>query len=195
MQKRDATLVAAMFGNPAALLVNSKNSIASQSKPDVKPTAIKPKVVATGPRKVKLLVKDRKFRVEGPENAIRVNYDDLNLLRVLNMEPVPSGAHKMFPDWLKNLDGKRIRIRGFMSPSYKPKGLEFFLMGRDNKACCYPGRAKIYDLFPVKLRDGVTTDYIQNRPFDVVGIFQIKPWQEDGEWLRMYQIVDAVVVQ
>jgi hypothetical protein len=45
------------------------------------------------------------------------------------------------------------------------------------------------------MRDGVTTDYILNRPFDVVGIFQIKPFLFEGEWITIYQIVDAVIVK
>jgi hypothetical protein len=147
------------------------------------------------PREVRILVKSKDFRVEGPDGAVRVSYDDIDLLKVLNMDPVTPDAPKLMPTWLKELHGKRIRIRGFMSPAFKQTGLEGFLMGRDNKACCFPGRAKIYDLFPVRLKKGHTTDYIQNRPFDVVGTFQIKPWIEDGEILRLYQIVDAVVVQ
>ena len=163
------------------------------------PGAVSPKAAvkttAARTRKVHLLIKSKDFRVEGPEGAVRVSYDDIDLLKVINMDPVTLDAPKHMPNWLKELNGKRIRIRGFMSPAFKQTGLEGFLMGRDNKACCFPGRAKIYDLFPVRLRKGHTTNYIQNRPFDVVGTFQIKPWIEDGEMLRLYQIVDAVVVQ
>lgn len=150
---------------------------------------------ASAPREIKLLIEDKQFKVEGPEGAIRVTYDDINLLKVLNMEPVPPDAPRHFPEWLQDLDGRRIRIRGFMSPAFESTGLTAFLMGRDNQACCYPGRAKIYDLFPVKLREGETVNYIENRPFDVVGVFQIKPWVEDGELYRLYQIVDAVVIE
>lgn len=144
-------------------------------------------------REVKLLVPEKSFRKEG--DALRVSYDDLDLLKVLNMEPVTPNAPELMPDWMKNLHGKRIRIRGFMSPAYRATGIRSFLMGRDNKACCFPGRAKIYDLFPVILKKGNTTHYIQNRPFDVVGTFQIRPWIEDGEILRLYRIVDARIVK
>jgi hypothetical protein len=147
-------------------------------------------------RQVRVLIKNKTFRVEGPDGALRVGYDDINLLKVLNMDPVTPGAEKLMPKWLRDLNGKRIRIRGFMSPTFKQTGLEGFLLGRDNKACCFPGRAKIYDLFHVRMRKGHTANYIQNRPFDVVGTFQIKPWiTEDGELLELYRIVDAVVVQ
>ncbi|MCH8830681.1 MAG: hypothetical protein IID45_13980 [Planctomycetes bacterium] len=68
-------------------------------------------------------------------------------------------------------------------------------MGRDNQICCYPGNAKVYDLFPVTMRDGVTVDFILNRPFDIVGIFKISPWIEDGKIIDIYQIEDAIMIQ
>ena len=111
------------------------------------------------------------------------------------MEPVSPDAPEYMPDWLKNLDGKRIRIRGFMSPAYESTGLRAFLLGRDNQACCFPGRAKIYDLFKVRMREGKTTDFIDNRPFDVVGIFHIDPVVEDNIFYRLYIIDDAIVIE
>jgi len=177
--------------NPSATAdVPATNGNNTGGNPDILSASKTPKP----PREVRVLVKENTFRVEGPEDALRITYDDIDLLKVLNMEPVTPDAPELMPDWLKELDGKRVRIRGFMSPSFQQSGLREFLLGRDNKACCFPGRAKVYDLFPVKMRDGHTTDYIQNRPFDVVGIFQIKPWIEDGEVLRLYRIVDAIVI-
>ncbi|MFQ5730607.1 MAG: hypothetical protein ACE5KM_01500 [Planctomycetaceae bacterium] len=156
------------------------------------PNGAKPSASGRVPR---VLIARKTFQVEGPEGAVRVTYDDIDLLKVLNMDPVTPAAPKMMPAWLKNLSGKKVRIRGFMSPAFQQTGITNFLMGRDNKACCFPGRAKVYDLFPVKLRKGVTTNYIQNRPFDVVGTFYVKPWIEDGRVYQVYQLEDAVVVQ
>jgi hypothetical protein len=178
-----------------SLLARMISSAGPQRRTGVVAGKAAPSKAAVPPRIVRILIKRKDFRVEGPEGAVRVSYDDIDLLKIINMDPVTPDAPKLMPAWLKKLHGKRIRIRGFMSPAFKQTGLEGFLLGRDNKACCFPGRAKIYDLFPVRLKKGHSTDYIQNRPFDVVGTFQIKPWIEDGEMLRLYQIVDAVVVQ
>jgi hypothetical protein len=48
----------------------------------------------------------------------------------------------------------------------------------------------------VKMKPGETTDYIDNRPFDVVGTFDIKPvrLEETGEDLELYQLRDAAVI-
>lgn len=146
-------------------------------------------------REVKVLVENRDFKVEGPEGALRVSYDDLDLLKVLNMEPVTPEAPKLMPDWLKNLDGQTIRIRGFMYPPPISKGIQAFLLARDNQICCFGRNPKIYDVFPVFLREGETTRYIQNRPFDVVGTFHIKPEVEGGELTQLYEIDDAVIIE
>lgn len=146
------------------------------------------------PRKVEVLVKSREFKEEGPEGAIRVSYDDFDLLKVLNMDPVTANAAELMPKWLKDLDGRRVRVRGFMYPPFEETNLPFFVLARDNQICCFGRNPKIYDLVEVFMRKGVTTDYIQNRPFDVVGIFRINPASEEGQLYQLYQIEDAVVL-
>lgn len=157
-------------------------------------SAINTPPAADEPRAVKVLVKDRKFVAEGPESALRVSYDDIDLLKVLNMEPVTPDAPKLMPKWLKELDGKRIRIRGFMYPPFQETGLTGFALARDNQICCFGRDPKIYDVFAVRLKENVTTDYIQNRPFDVVGVFHIDPIEEDGSLFQLYRIDDAIVI-
>ena len=152
------------------------------------------KVQPAKDRQVQLLVEQREFKTEGSPQALRVNYDDIDLLKVLNMEPVTPEAPQLMPDWLTGLDGKRIRIRGFMYPPHLETGIPFFVLARDNQICCFGRDPKIYDLIGVKMRDGITTDYIQNRPFDVVGVFRIKPSVEDGKLYQLYQIDNAVVI-
>ena len=150
--------------------------------------------VATGPRKVRVLVKERRFKAEGPENVLRITYDDFDLLKVLNMAPVTPNAPELMPDWLKDLHGKRVRVRGFMYPPFEETGLRGFVLARDNQICCFGRNPKIYDLVEVTMRDGVTTDYIANRPFDVVGIFRIDATVDDGKLYRLYQVDDALVI-
>ena len=147
---------------------------------------------AQEPREIKLLVKAPSFRKE--DGAFRVSYDDIDLLKVLNMEPVPEDAVSHFPEWLSTLDGKRIRIRGFMYPPFRNTEIEIFVLARDNQICCFGRFPKVYDLITVEMRKGVTTDYILNRPFDVVGTFRIRPDVEEGEWFNLYEITDAVVI-
>jgi len=154
------------------------------------PPATQPAAPAK-PRETKLLIKERSFKTVGPHKALRISYDDFDLLKVLNMEPVPPNAPSQMPGWLKQLDGKRIRVRGFMYPTFTDP-VEVFVLARDNQICCFGRNPKIYDLVKVALRKGVTSPYIQNRPFDVVGLFHIAKKIEDGRLL--YSIDDAIVV-
>jgi hypothetical protein len=98
------------------------------------------------------------------------------------------------PAWLRNLNNRRILIRGFMYPTFKETGLQAFILARDNQICCFGRDPKIYDLVRIMLRKGVTSDYIQGRPFDVEGTFRIQPESDDGELYRLYTVDDAVVI-
>ncbi len=146
----------------------------------------------SAPRKTQLLVPNKTFRTEG--ESLRVSYDDIDLLKVLNMDPVTPDAQNYMPAWLKALDGRRIRIRGFMYPTFQQTGVHAFGLARDNQICCFGRNPKIYDVFDVVLREGTTTNYIPNRPFDVVGVFHIRPEAEDGKLYRLYEMDDASVI-
>jgi len=152
-------------------------------------------VVQKLPGGVRLLVPNHEFRVEGPDGALRVTYDDLDLLRILNMDPVTPDAVDLFPEWLKNLDGKKVRIRGFMGPTFESTGLSQFVIARDLGICCFGPGARIYNLVMVEMRPGKTTDYISQRPIDVVGTFHIRMDVEQGTPLGLYSISDAHVIE
>lgn len=143
------------------------------------------------PRVVTLLIPDKKFKTEGAEKALRVSFDDFDLLKVLNMEPVTEDAPSRMPKWLKDLDGKRIRVRGFMFPPFEDEDIRAFTLARDNQICCFGRNPLVYDLVDVFMRKGEATDYIQNRPFDVIGVFHIGDSIIPGE---LYSMDDAVVI-
>ncbi len=156
------------------------------------------------PREIKLLVKDREFPKESATDAWRVSYNDLDLLKILNMEPVPLNAQDYLPEWLTALEGKKVILRGWMFPPLQPDGLKGFIFVRDNQVCCFGPNAKAYDKLTVRLKKGNTTSYIQGRPFDVVGTFKLDSWIEDERDMRtgkfieklgmLYHIEDAVVI-
>lgn len=139
----------------------------------------------------------RSFAVEGPDGAVRIGFDDLDLLKVLRMDPVtPDCDHKM-PAWLKGLDGKTVRIRGYMKPQFVMESIPRFLLVRDTGLCCFGPKGKIYDMIEVTMKSGTTTDYIELRPFDVVGKFriQVQSLEEDGMVFGLYYIDDARIIR
>lgn len=146
-------------------------------------------------RVVQILIPEKEFRTEGAGGTLRVSYDDLDLLKVLNMEPVTPNAVELMPSWLKGLDGKRIRVRGFMYPTFEPTGIEKFVLARDNQICCFGRDPKVYDLIAIEMKPGKTTNYIPNRPFDVAGTFRIEMLEDGGKPLGLYWISDAEIFQ
>lgn len=152
---------------------------------------------STGPaREIKLLVPEKRFAKASADGTLRVTFDDIDLLKILNMEPVPLDAINHFPDWLLDLEGKRIRIRGFMMPdAFQETGLRGFTLARDNEICCFGRDPKVYDLIVVRMKEGTTTDFMPQRPFDVVGTFHfLPPEPEDKVLFRLYEIRDAEVI-
>ena len=149
---------------------------------------------AKSANKIELLIPDKSFRRERGTDAVRVSYDDIDLLKILNMEPVPPNAAEYFPEWLASLNGKHIRIRGWMYPTFVSEGLTSFTLARDNGICCFTKMPKIYDVIFVKLEGGQTSRYIDQRPFDVEGTFRIDNESDGSELPRLYKIENARVL-
>jgi len=138
----------------------------------------------------------RTFAAEGPDGALRVNFDDLDLLKVLNMDPVTPDCVEQMPAWLKDLSGKKVRIRGFMKPGPLEENIPQFVLVRDQGLCCFGPKGKIYHLISTTLKKGTTTDYIELRPFDVQGTFRIGLLQlDDGTIFQLYYLDDAAIIQ
>lgn len=173
----------------AALVKNNPNGPKAKSRPGELVIAN-----AGEKREIKLLVPEKRFTKASADGTLRVSYDDVDLLKVLNANPVPLDITDYFPEWLEGLDGQRIRIRGFMYPAYQETGLKGFILARDNDICCFGRDPKVYDLIRVVMREGTTTDYLPNRPFDVVGTFHIVPEPAGESLLMLYEIRDAQVI-
>lgn len=177
-------------------------------KPADKPGEKTPEKVADGkPRKPEILIKRKDFKREGDNAALRVSFDDIDLLKVLNMELVSADCIELMPEWLSKLDGKRIRIRGYMHPfaAISDKIVEFPL-ARDTEICCFGRNPKMYDIIQVKMKTGVSTPFIDLKPFDVEGVLRIKlddgftgevPPSEDEypQFGGLYYLDDAVIVK
>jgi hypothetical protein len=148
----------------------------------------------TGFSEISLRIPEKQFVPDPGTPALRVTYDDLDLFKILNMEPVPANAVEYFPDWLQALNGKTVRIRGFMYPTFEAHSLKQFTLARHNDICCFVRNPKIYDVIGVSLGEGITTDYIDGRPFDVEGTFNIEPKADENRLTRLYRISEARIL-
>ena len=182
--------------NVGSLLKMSPTDVASKSEGTATPsTPPANSTTAAEPRKVEILIPEKTFRPDGASKALRVSYDDLDLLKVMNMEPVTVDAVEQMPGWLKGLSGQKIRIRGFMYPTFETEGIERFVLARDNQICCFGRDPKVYDLVQVDLRSGKTTNYIPaTRAFDVIGRLKIEMVSEGDKPFGLYFLEDAEVI-
>ena len=148
---------------------------------------------------VTVLVPKRDFKTEGPQKASRVTFDDIDIEKVLNTKKLSVDLPKQMPDWLKKLDGQKIRLRGFMHPqsAFQENGLKRFVLCRDTGPCCFGPKPTIYYLVEVTLKSGTSTSYIENKAFDVEGVFHIKPEALEGtdEVERFYFLDDAQMIK
>lgn len=164
------------------------SQVTTPADPNTKPTA-------SEPRKVELLIKDKTFRPDKKTGALLVTFEDMDMEKVLNMTEITENAEQLMPDWLTGLKGKKVRVRGFMVPTFVAEGIEQFVLARDNQACCFGPNPKIDYLAQVNLKPGKTTNYIPATvAFDVVGKFNIDIKGEQGKLYQMYFIEDAEII-
>ena len=126
------------------------------------------------------------------ENPLPVSFDELDLCKIPNMTPVPVDAVDHFPQTLKSLDGKRIRIRGFMMPTFEVTGIKTFVLARDLRLTDFGRPVRVDEMISVEPRN--PCDYVKMKPFDVVGTFRIEMEIVENEPVGLYRIQDAEVV-
>lgn len=194
-----AAASSAQSTSPADALANSAGAteIAAATGDSTGSGVQQPEIPTTNVGKSNPVPKDRVFTVEGPNGALRISYDDLDLLKLLRMDPVTADCVEKMPGWLMGLNGKQVRLRGYMKPALVTTDIPQFTFVKDTGLCCFGPKGKIYDMVTVTLKEGTTTDYIELRPFDVVGTFRIEVVQLDpgGELWGLYFIDDAQILR
>lgn len=125
-------------------------------------------------------------RGAGPREArIRdISFDDVKL-------PLEKGdpfTPEILPAAVKALERERVRIRGYILPSFQQRGIENFVLVRDNMECCFGPGALLHDCVVVRMQPGKTTDF-SIRPVAVTGTFRLEELKgPDGRHLAIYAI-------
>jgi len=92
------------------------------------------------------------------------------------------------PKKVEALGNRRIRIRGYLLPSFQQTGLTQFVLVRDNMQCCFGPGAALHDAIVVEMKPGQSTDFTV-RPVAVEGIFAIKEFLDpDGKVMAIYHL-------
>ena len=89
---------------------------------------------------------------------------------------------------ITDYDGTKIKIRGYILPSFKQDGLTQFVLVRDNMECCFGPGAAIYDCVMIQMQSGKSTSF-SVRPVTVEGDFKIDKWEDfDGVIRAIYHL-------
>lgn len=105
---------------------------------------------------------------EVPEGYIPISYEPLQ----------PKGAD-MIPPSAKELDGKKVYIKGYMYPTDQTTQIKEFVLCRDNGTCCFGGQPKLTDMIQVKLKEPLALDYHTGLRY-IAGNFKVEQSQAPG---------------
>ncbi len=98
---------------------------------------------------------------------------------------------EMLTEEIESLHEKTIRIRGYILPAsvLQMKGIEQFVLVRDNMECCFGPGAALYDCIMVWMKKGKTADFT-TRPVAVKGKFEIEEFKypDSDEHYAIYKL-------
>ena len=98
-------------------------------------------------------------------------------------------AVSQLPDRIRELKGKRVRIRGDMMPGFKVRGIEtFFLVPRLRHDFSSELRP-LHEVIFVKMSGGKTVDFRWYKPIQVVGRFEFHVIEGAEETMCVMQII------
>ncbi|HYO24979.1 MAG TPA: DUF3299 domain-containing protein [Lacipirellulaceae bacterium] len=123
------------------------------------------------------------------QGVVETTFDDLKF----PMEKTDQFAESMLTEQVKNLFGKRIRIRGYMFPTSRRQGIKQFVLVRDNMECCFGPGAALFDCVLVTMTGDATATF-SIRPIAVEGEFRLETLPgPDGRPLAIYQMAGEAV--
>lgn len=113
-----------------------------------------------------------------------ITFDDIKL-DMQKDEPFEPGR---LTDRVRELERQRVRIRGYILPSFQQSGLTQFVLVRDNQECCFGPGAALHDCVVVRMRPGTSAEF-SIRPVAVEGLFRMQELRgPDGRHLAIYAI-------
>lgn len=119
-----------------------------------------------------------------PDRLRDISFDDLKF----DINKGDPFQRSLLTDKIEALNGKPVRIRGYILPSFQQTGLTQFVLVRDNLSCCFGPGAAIYDCVIVEMKPGHSTDY-SLYPVAVDGTFTIHEMLDpEGKAVAIYHL-------
>jgi hypothetical protein len=113
-----------------------------------------------------------------------ITFDDIKL----EMQKGDPFTRDLLPKRVTALAGQRVRIRGYILPSFQQAGLTQFVLVRDNQECCFGPGAALHDCVVVRMQPGRAANF-SIRPVAVTGGFRVEELRgPDGRHLAIYAL-------
>jgi hypothetical protein len=94
----------------------------------------------------------------------------------------------LLTEGVKKLDGKQVRIRGYILPPFQQSGIKQFVLMRDNQECCFGPGSVLHDRILVEMVGDATADYTV-RAVTISGQFAVREEiGPDGETMAIYHL-------
>jgi hypothetical protein len=168
MARRPTPLVALIVA--ACLLVGCGPPAASTDEPLPPAAAAAPPAAARS--------------ISAPSPLREITFDDLKLEL---QKGDPFTPDRLTPR-VTELERQRVRIRGYILPSFQQSGLTQFVLVRDNQECCFGPGAALHDCVVVRMQPGRTAEF-SIRPVAVEGRFRVEELRgPDGRHLAIYAL-------
>jgi hypothetical protein len=124
-----------------------------------------------------------KPKADNARNATRASAADRKSTREITFDTLKFDIEKgapfkrsMLTPAIEKLEGQRVRIRGYMLPSFQQSGITQFVLVRDNMECCFGPGAALYDCIIVEMVNGQSCNF-SVRPIAVEGVFAIREFK------------------
>lgn len=119
-----------------------------------------------------------------PNAMVDVTFDHIKF----DIEPDADFERSMLTPTIEKLFDRNIRIRGYIYPTLKKRGIKQFILVRDNQECCFGPGAALYDCILVHMKEGKTAEY-SIRPVAVEGKFSYEVFPDyDGTTRAIYRL-------
>jgi len=93
------------------------------------------------------------------------------------------GENPSPPEEVKKLDGRKVRLTGFMYPLQEGKSIQYFCLLRTTQTCCYGPRPQYSQYVLVEMEK--PTKFYRLEPVSCTGKFRVDPNPDEGFIYRM----------
>jgi hypothetical protein len=106
-----------------------------------------------------------------------------------DMDKPDAKIKDQIPQPIKDYDGKKVAVRGFMVPVTQERGsVRTFLLVRDQSLCCYGRMPRMNEWVSVQMKDNKPTRFIGDQTVTVFGTIHVGEMIEKGVVLSVYRM-------